>query len=329
MRRHLVRLYAKQFKSTTRVLALILAMIVMALCSVVSFAAGVYDAYNIERVSVNNGNYTPFIYNSLDDAPSSGGSVPFMTKVQTLIESTGATIAWWEGIQGRTSGVFGYTTYSWEAAVGETETVYWLLTTYVLTSQKDNEITFANTYKSTGIDLGEQVGDTLAGSFSLGVATVSVTCAVYSSSAVEGGKNISTTLNVNFVSGSYAQDGMFFPVVVPRYYTSQDQALIALEGIQSTLDDIADGLFGDYSDSELDGIQGDVSSLGDRAESIGAALEISDVSITNPSTSMGQAGISSINNVFTIIFANDWVVYLVTLSLGLVALKLILYGKKG
>lgn len=309
--------------------AIIAAMLIIVVTAVSATASALQYAWLVERHVKAISNFAPTVYASLDDAPTTGASVPTMKKFKQIINSSGAEINHWEGTRGSTSGVYGTVTYGWQSSGGDNEDVYWILTTYTITLSKDSGPAQASTYYSAIVDGVTEI-DAVTGSYNLGVATMSMTATLYrATSPYVGGNAMSTTLNVNYVSGTYAGDGMFWPVIKPQYYTNSDQALVALDGIQATLDDIADGLFGDYSDSELDGIQGDVSSLGDRAESIGAALEISDVSITNPSTSMGQAGISSINNVFTIIFANDWVVYLVTLSLGLVALKLILYGKKG
>lgn len=309
--------------------AIIAAMLIIVVTAVSATASALQYAWLVERHVNAISYFAPTVYASLDDAPTTGASVPTMQKFEQIINSSGAEINHWEGTRGSTSGVYGTVTYGWQSSGGDNEDVYWILTTYTITLSKDSGAAQASTYYTAIVDGVTEI-DAVTGSFNLGVATMSMTATLYrATSPYVGGNAMSTTLNVNYVSGTYADDGMFWPVIKPQYYTNNDQALIALEGIQSTLDDIADGLFGDYSDSELDGIQGDVSSLGDRAESIGAALEISDVSITHPSTSMGQAGISSINNVFTIIFANDWVVYLITLSLGLVALKLILYGKKG
>lgn len=307
--------------------AIIAAMLIIVLTAVSATASALQYAWLVERHVNAISNFAPTVYASLEDAPTTGASVPTMEKFEQIINSSGAQINHWEGTSGNTSGVYGNVTYGWQSSGGDNEAVYWLITTYTITMSKDSGVTQASTYYTAIVDGVTEI-DTVTGSFSFGVATMSMTATLYRATApYVGGNAMSTTLNVNYVSGTYLNDGMFWPIIKPQYYTNNDQALVALEGIQSTLNDIHDGLFGDYSDTELDGITSAVGDLDDTAESIGDTLIVSDISITNPDISLGTTGVSVFTSFWDIFFDHQWLVYLITLSLGLYVLKIILYGK--
>ena len=307
--------------------AIIAAMLVIVVTAVSATASALQNAWLVERHVNSISNFSPTVYSSLDDAPTTGASVPIMKEFEQIINSSGSEINHWEGTGGSSSGVYGTVTYGWQSSGGDNEDVYWIITTYTITLSKDSGAAQASTYYTAIVDGVTEI-DAVTGSFSLGVATMSMTATLYrATSPYVGGNAMSTTLNVNYVSGTYASDGMFWPVIKPQYYTNNEQALVALDGIQATLDDIQDGLFGDYSDSELDGITSAVGDLDDTAESIGDTLIVSDISITNPDISLGTTGVSVFTSFWDIFFDHQWLVYLITLSLGLYVLKIILYGK--
>lgn len=307
--------------------AIIAAMLIIVVTAVSATASAIQNAWLVERHVNANSNFAPTVYASLDDAPTTGASVPIMQKFEQIINSSGAEINHWEGTRGSTSGVNGTVTYGWQSSGGEYEDVYWILTTYTITLSKDSGPAQASTYYAAIVDGVTEI-DAVTGSYTFGVATMSMTATLYrATSPYVGGNAMSTTLNVNYVSGTYAGDGMFWPVIKPQYYTNSDQALVALEGIQSTLNDIHDGLIGEYSDAELDGITSAVGDLDDTANSIGGALDVSDFDVVNPDIADGAEGIPVLFSVYSILFDNSWLVYIVSLSLGMYVLKLILYGK--
>ncbi len=306
--------------------AIFATILLLTTLSVTVFASAVQDAWMIERIVTPTQDFNPTMYLTLDDAETTGASVPTIRKVAQAIHATGAKISHYEGLQGSSSGVYGRIQYGWQSSGGDTEAVYWLATTYVITLQKDSGITQASTY-TMSLDGDASEVDTVTGSFSFGVATMQMTCTLYrTTTAIQANNAVVTQLNVAYQSGTFAMDGMYYPVVIPQYYTNSDQALAALEGIQGTLDEIKDGLFGDYSDAEMDHIDDTVSKMQDIANSMGGALVVPDVDITPPDIGDGMGGLNSVRTVWDILFTNDWVVYLITLSLGLVVLKVILYG---
>lgn len=307
--------------------AIIAAMLIIVLTAVSATASALQNAWLVERHVNATSNFAPTVYASLDDAPTTGASVPTMQKFEQIIKSSGAEINHWEGTRGSSSGVYGSVTYGWQSSGGDKEDVYWILTTYTITLSKDSGAAQASTYYAAIVDGVTEI-DAVTGSFNLGVATMTMTATLYRATApYVGGNAMSTTLNVNYVSGTYAGDGMFWPVIKPQYYTNNDQALVALQGIQSTLNDIHDGLLGEYSDAELDGITSAVGDLDDTANSIGGALDVSDFDVVNPDIADGNEGVPVLFAVYSILFDNSWLVYIVSLALGMYVLKLILYGK--
>lgn len=307
--------------------AIIAAITIIVVTAVSATASALQYAWLVDRHVNAISNFAPTVYASLDDAPTTGASVPIMQKFEQIINNSGAEINHWEGTRGSTSGVYGTVTYGWQSSGGDNEDVYWILTTYTITLSKDSGAAQASTYYTALVDGVTEV-DAVTGSFNLGVATMSMTATLYRATApYVGGTAMATTLNVNYVSGTYAGDGMFWPVIKPQYYTNNDQALVALEGIQSTLNDIHDGLLGEYSDAELDGITSAVGDLDETAESIGGALDVSDFDVVNPDITNGMEGIPVLFSLYSILFDNSWLVYIVSLALGMYVLKLLLYGK--
>ena len=307
--------------------AIIAAMLIIVVTAVSVTASALQNAWLVERHVNAISNFSPTVYASLDDAPTTGASVATMKKFEKIINSSGAEINHWEGTHGSTSGVYGTVTYGWQSSGGDNEDVYWIITTYTITLSKDSGAAQASTYYSAIVDGVTEI-DAVTGSFNLGVATMSMTATLYrATSPYVGGNAMSTTLNVNYVSGTYAGDGMFWPVIKPQYYTNNEQALVALQGIQSTLNDLHDGLLGEYSDAELDGITSAVGDLDDTANSIGGALDVSDFDVVNPDIADGTEGIPVLFAVYSILFDNSWLVYIVSLALGMYVLKLVLYGK--
>lgn len=307
--------------------AIIAAMLIIVVAAVSATASALQYAWLLDRHVNAISSFAPTVYSSLDDAPTTGASVPTMKKFEQIIKSSGAEINHWEGTSGSTNGVNGTVTYGWQSSGGDSEDVYWILTTYTITLTKDSGAAQASTYYTAIVDNVTEI-DAVTGSFTLGVATMSMSATLYrATSPYVGGNAMSTTLNVNYVSGTYAGDGMFWPVIKPQYYTNSDQALVALYGIQSTLDDIHNGLFGEYSDSEIDGITSAVGDMNDTAESIGAALDVSDFDVVNPDITDGTEGIPALFGIYNVLFKNSWLVYIVSLALGMYVLKLILYGK--
>lgn len=307
--------------------AIIAAMLIIVVTAVSATASALQNAWLVERHVNAISNFAPNVYASLDDAPTTELSVPSMKKFEQIINSSGVEINHWEGTRGNSYGVYGTVTYGWQSSGGDNEDVYWILTTYTITLSKDSGPAQASTYYSAIVDGVTEI-DAVTGSFYLGVGTMTMTATLYRATApYVGGNAMSTTLNVNYVSGTYVNDGMFWPVIKPQYYTNNDQALVALEGIQSTLNDIQDGLLGEYSDAELDSITSAVGDLDDTANSLGGALDVSDFDVVNPDIADGIEGIPVLFALYSILFDNSWLVYIVSLALGMYVLKLILYGK--
>lgn len=307
--------------------AIIAAMLIIFVTAVSATASALLNGWLVERHVNAISNFAPTVYASLNDAPTTGASVPIMQKFEQIINSSGAEINHWEGTSGSTSGVNGTVTYGWQSSGGDNEDVYWIQTTYTITLAKDSGPAQASTYYTAIVDGVTEI-DAVTGSFNLGVATMSITATLYrATTPYVGGNAMSTTLNVNYVSGTYASDGMYWPVIKPQYYTNNGQALVALEGIQSTLNDIHDGLLGEYSDAELDGITSAVGDLDDTANSIGGALNVSDFNFVNPDITDGTVGLPVLFTIYNILFDHSWLVYIVSLALGMYVLKLILYGK--
>lgn len=307
--------------------AITAALLIIVSMAVSATASSLHNAWQVERHVNAISHFAPNVYASLDDVPTTGAAVPTMRKFEQIINSSGAEINHWEGTTGSTDGVYGNVTYGWQSTGGENEDVYWILTTYTITMSKDSGPTQASTYYAANLE-GVTVIDEVTGSFTFGVATMSMTATLYrTTTAIVGNNAMVTTLNVNYVSGTFANDGMYWPIIKPQYYTNNDQALIALDGIQSTLNDIHNGLLGDYSDAELDGITSAAGELDDTAASIGGALDVSDINIVNPDIADGTEGLPVLFGIYNILFDNRWLVYIVSLALGMYVLKLILYGK--
>lgn len=305
--------------------AIIAAMLIIVVTAVSATASALQYAWLVERHVNAISYFSPTVYASLDDAPMTGASVPTMQKFEQIIKSSGAEINHWEGTRGSTLGVYGTVTYGWQSSGGDNEDVYWIITTYTITLSKDSGAAQASTYYSAIVDGVKEI-DTVTGSFTLGVATMSMTATLYrATSPYVGGNAMSTTLNVNYVSGTYAGDGMFWPVIKPQYYTNNDQALVALDGIQATLDDIHDGLFGDYSTPALDGATDNNESLAGQIDDhlgiIDGAIDGINVGITPVVPTEPVI----LNTIYTL-SSQPIVLSIITCALSLYILRVILYG---
>lgn len=279
--------------------------------------------------SVPSTNFTPTVYESIEANTALGdGTVEFLSKLQASIEMLGFNISHWEGLPGSTSGVSGRMNYEWQSGVSSGKDTYWVLMSYTVMISMNSGPYQASVYIRDPEYQMEEV-DSFTGTLALGVATVNATGTVYrvTNNPVTTGNAFSSYLQVNYRSGSYMSDGMQFPVIVPQWYEEQTDAEKTLDDIKQGIEDLNEGLFGDYSDSELDGITSAVGDLDDTAESIGGALDVSDFEVVNPDITDGTEGLPALFSIYNVLFENSWLVYIVSLALGMYVLKLILYGK--
>ena len=305
------------------IIAALSALVILFYCSVSAFASAVDNAWLIERNVFPTQNFSPTMYTSLSDAPTTGASVPFMTKVEQIINSAGSEVNHWEGTGGSTSGVHGSVSYGWQSSGGDKEDVYWLLTSYTITMQKDSGVTQASTYYSTAVDGVNEI-DAISGSFSLGVATMSVVCTLYRSSApVTGNTAFVTSLNVHYTSGTYSSDGMFWPIIKPQYYTNSDQALQQLENIEQSIDDLREDLMGTASHPAIDEMSGTTADVQSRADAVLDGLNVGNIEYSTPAPIVVDTNASG---VLSWIFSLDFVWTLVLTSCGLWVAKVVLYG---
>lgn len=320
-------------KRIIKVLVCLILLCVLVLCSVISATAATpQNAWLINRFvnpSIPISNFNPNIYESIESNPSLGpDTVSFLNKLQTSIAALGFDINHWEGLSGSTYGVSGRLNYEWQSGVSSGKDTYWVLMSYTVMISKDSGPYQSSVYiRDPEYEMDEI--DSFTGSLALGVATVNATGTVYrvTNNPVTTGGAFASYLQVNYTSGTYMADGMQFPVIIPKWYEEQTDAEKALDDIKQGIEDLNEGLFGDYSDSELDDITSAVGDLDDTAESIGGALDISDFEVVNPDTTDGTEGLPALFSIYNVLFENSWLVYIVSLSLGMYVLKLILYGK--
>lgn len=274
-------------------------------------------------------NFKPTVYDSIEANTVLGNStVEFLSKLQASIEMLGFNISHWEGFIGSTAGVSGRLNYEWQSGVSSGKDTYWVLMSYTILISKDSGPYQASVYIRDPEYQLEEV-DSFTGTLALGVATVQAIGTVYrvTNNPVTTGGAFASYLQVNYQSGTVMADAMQFPVIVPQWYEEQTDAEQALDDIKQGIDDLNEGLFGDYSDSELDGITSAVGDLDDTAESIGVALDVSDFEVVNPDIADGTEGLPVLFSIYNVLFENSWLVYIVSLALGMYVLKLILYGK--
>lgn len=279
--------------------------------------------------SIPSSNFTPTVYDSIEaNTALEESTVKFLSKLQASIEMLGFNISHWEGLPGSTSGVSGRLNYEWQSGVSSGKDTYWVLMSYTILISKDSGPYQASVYIRDPDYQLEEV-DSFTGTLALGVATVNATGTVYrvTNNPVTTAGAFVSYLQVNYQSGSYMSDGMQFPIIVPQWYEEQTDAEQTLDDIKQGIDDLNNGLFGDYSDSELDGITSAVGDLDDTAESIGGALDVSDFEVVNPDIVDGTEGLPVLFSIYNVLFENSWLVYIVSLALGMYVLKLILYGK--
>ena len=320
-------------KRIIKVTVCLLLLCVLSMCSVISATAVTYrDAWLINRFvssSFPKTNFTPNVYESIEANSALGVyTVEFLSKLQASIEMLDFNISHWEGFIGSSEGVSGRLNYEWQSGVPAGSDTYWVLMSYTVMISKDSAPYQTSVYIRDPDYQMEEI-DSFTGTLTLGVATVNATGTVYrvTNNPVTSGGAFSSHLQVNYRSGSQLNDGMQFPIIVPKWYEEQTDAEKALDDIRQGIDDLNEGLFGDYSDSELDGITSAVGDLDDTAESIGGALDISDFDVVNPDIADGSKGLPVLFSIYNILFENSWLVYIVSLSLGMYVLKLILYGK--
>lgn len=320
-------------KRIIKVSVCLLLLFVLSLCSVISVTAVTYrDAWLINRFespSVPSTSFTPTVYDSIEANTDLGdGTVEFLSKLQASIEMLGFNISHWEGLPGSTSGVSGRMNYEWQSGVSSGKDTYWVLMSYTVLISKDNGPYQSSVYIRDPEYQMEEV-DSFTGTLALGVATVNATGTVYrvTNNPVTTGGAFASSLQVNYKSGTYMSDGMQFPIIVPKWYEEQTDAEKTLDDIKQGIEDLNNGLFGDYSDSELDGITSAVGGLDDTAESLGGALDVSDFEVVNPDITDGTEGLPALFSIYNVLFENSWLVYIVSLALGMYVLKLILYGK--
>lgn len=323
----------KIIKKIIKVSVCLLLLFVLLSCSVISATAVTYrDAWMVNRFvspSIPVTNFKPNVYESIEANTNLGHeTVKFLSKLQSSIEMLGFNINHWEGLPGSTSGVSGRMNYEWQSGVPSGKDTYWVLMSYTILISKDSGPYQASTYIRDPDYQMDEI-DTFTSKLDLGVATVNATGTVYrvTNNPVTTGGAFVSYLQVNYESGTYMADGMQFPVVVPKWYEEQTNAEQALDDIKQGIEDLNEGLFGDYSDSELDGITSAVGDLDDTAESIAGMLDVSDFEVVNPDVADGTEGLPVLFTIYNVLFENSWLVYIVSLALGMYVLKLILYGK--
>lgn len=320
-------------KRIIKVSVCFLLLFVLMLCSVISATAVNYrDAWMINRIvssSIPSTNFSPKVYESIEANTVLGhDTVKFLSKLQASIEMLGFNISHWEGLRGSSYGVSGRINYEWQSGVPDGSETYWVLMSYTVMISKDSAPYQSSVYIRDPEYHMEEV-DSFTGTLALGVATVNATGTVYrvTNNPVTTGGAFVSYLHVNYRSGDVLADAMQFPVIVPKWYEEQTDAEKTLYDIKQGIEDLKEGLFGDYSDSELDGITSAVGDLDDTAKSIGGALDVSDFEVVNPDIADGTEGLPALFSIYNVLFENSWLVYIVSLALGMYVLKLILYGK--
>lgn len=320
-------------KRIIKVSVCLLHFFVLLSCSVISATAATpQNAWLINRYnnpSIPCSNFKPTIYETIESNTALGsGTVSFLTDLQASITALGFDINHWEGLQGSSYGVSGRMNYEWQSGVSSGKDTYWVLMSYTVMISKDSGPYQSSVYIRDPEYEMEEI-DSFTGTLELGVATVNATGTVYrvTNNPVTTGGAFASYLQVNYQSGTYMADGMQFPVIIPKWYEEQTDAEQALDDIKQCIEDLNEGLFGDYSDSELDGINSAVGDLVDTAESIGGALDVSDFEVVNPDIADGTEGLPVLFSIYNVLFENSWLVYIVSLALGMYVLKLILYGK--
>ena len=110
----------------------------------------------------------------------------------------------------------------------------------------------------------------------LGVATVEATAGIYrvTNDITSQGGAYATRLNVNYQSGTYASDGILWPIITPMFYEEQTDAEKALDDIKQGIDDLNENLMGTASHPAIDDMSNENAGVQSRADAVLDGLDV-------------------------------------------------------
>lgn len=304
-----------------------IALILTSLC-VSSYAATPQNAWLINRYvnpSIPSSNFNPTLYESIESNSGLGsGTVLFLTDLQASITALGFDISHWEGLPGSTSGVSGRMNYEWQSGVSSGNDTYWVLMSYTIMISKDSGPYQSSVYLRDPEYETEEI-DSFTGTLNLGVATVNATGTVYrvTNNPVTTGGAFASYLQVAYQSGTYAADGIQFPIIVPKWYEEQTDAEKALDDIKQGIDDLNENLMGTASHPAIDDMSNENAGVQSRADAVLDGLDVGDIVYSTPDPVVYDTNASGVLNW---LFSIDFVWTLILTACGLWLTKVILYG---
>lgn len=305
------------------IMAIVSAAVVLVSLCVPAYAVTPRNAWLIESSHINNGNYTPNVYGSIEDSPlTEENTLEFLHRFQTSIEMMGFSINHWLGTFGSTSGVYGYSNFGWEGS-GE-GTLYWVVLLYTVNISYNGGPYKASNY-GWDPDYSTEEVDSFTGVLDLGVATVEATAGIYrvTNDITSQGGAYATRLNVNYQSGTYASDGILWPIITPMFYEEQTDAEKALDDIKQGIDDLNENLMGTASHPAIDDMSNENAGVQSRADAVLDGLDVGDIVYSTPDPVVYDTNASGVLNW---LFSIDFVWTLILTACGLWLTKVILYG---
>ena len=305
------------------IMAIVSAAVVLVSLCVPAYAVTPRNAWLIESSHINNGNYTPNVYGSIEDSPlSEENTLEFLHRFQTSIEMMGFSINHWLGTFGSTSGVYGYSNFGWEGS-GE-GTLYWVVLLYTVNISYNGGPYKASNY-GWDPDYSTEEVDSFTGVLDLGVATVEATAGIYrvTNDITSQGGAYATRLNVNYQSGTYASDGILWPIITPMFYEEQTDAEKALDDIKQGIDDLNENLMGTASHPAIDDMSNENAGVQSRADAVLDGLDVGQIEYSTPSPVIYDTNASGVLNW---LFSIDFVWTFILTGCGLWLTKVILYG---
>ena len=305
------------------IMAIVSAAVVLVSLCVPAYAVTPRNAWLIESSHINNGNYTPNVYGSIEDSPlTEENTLEFLHRFQTSIEMMGFSINHWLGTFGSTSGVYGYSNFGWEGS-GE-GTLYWVVLLYTVNISYNGGPYKASNY-GWDPDYSTEEVDSFTGVLDLGVATVEATAGIYrvTNDITSQGGAYATRLNVNYQSGTYASDGILWPIITPMFYEEQTDAEKALDDIKQGIDDLNENLMGTASHPAIDDMSNENAGVQSRADAVLDGLDVGDIVYSTPDPVVYDTNASGVLNW---LFSIDFVWTFILTGCGLWLTKVILYG---
>lgn len=305
------------------IMSIVSAAVVLVFLCVPAYAVTPRNAWLIESSHINNGNYTPNVYGSIEDSPITGeNTLEFLHRFQTSIEMMGFSINHWLGTFGSSSGVYGYSNFGWQGS-GD-GTLYWVVLLYTVNISYNSGPYKASSY-GWDPDYSTEEVDGFSGVLDLGVATVETTAGIYrvTNDITSQGGAYATRLNVNYQSGSYASDGILWPIITPMFYEELTDAEKALDDIKQGIDDLNENLMGTASHPAIDDMSNENAGVQSRADAVLGGLDVGDIVYSTPDPVVYDTNASGVLNW---LFSIDFVWTLILTACGLWLTKVILYG---